>query len=49
MFKIRFNEILDRFVETFVAPRMAEIEGGKVAEVTIIKVSLLSIYDFSPQ
>ena len=31
---IRFNEILDRFMETFVAPRMAAVEGDKVAEVS---------------
>ena len=41
MFKTRFNEILDRFMETFVAPRMAAIEGGEVAEVKIIKGSNL--------
>ena len=41
MLKTRFNEILDRFVETFVAPRMAATEGGEVAEVTSIKVSIL--------
>ena len=31
---IRFNEILDRFMETFVAPRMAAVEGDEVAEVS---------------
>ena len=31
---VRFNEILDRFMETFVAPRMAAVEGGEVAEVS---------------
>ena len=36
MSKTRFNEILDRFMETFVAPRMAAIEGGEVAEVCSI-------------
>ena len=41
MFKPRFNEILDRFMETFVAPRMAAIEGGEVAEVKIINGSNL--------
>ena len=30
----RFNEILDRFMETFVAPRMAAAEGDEVAEVS---------------
>ena len=30
----RFNEILDRFMETFVAPRMAAVEGDEVAEVS---------------
>ena len=40
--KTRFNEILDRFVETFVAPRMAAIEGGEVAEVTSIIVSIVN-------
>ena len=45
MFKTRFNEILDRFMETFVAPRMAAIEGGEVAEVKIIKGSNLHFYN----
>ena len=40
MFKTRFNEILDRFMETFVAPRMAAIEEGEVAEVRSIKERL---------
>ena len=32
--KNRFNEILDRFMETFVAPRMVVVEG-EVVEVII--------------
>ena len=42
----RFNEILDRFMETFVAPRMAAVEGGEAAEVVVMNLpsSLSSDY-----
>jgi len=39
----RFNEILDRFVETFVAPRMAAIEGGEVAEVAYQRDAIMRV------
>jgi len=39
----RFNEILDRFMETFVAPRMAAIEGGEVAEVAYQRDAIMRV------
>ena len=50
---IRFNEILDRFMETFVAPRMAAVEEGDVAEVnkqiyTSYQAAIISIIFRSP-
>jgi len=42
-FEIRFNEILDRFVETFVAPRMAAVEGGEVAEVAYQRDAIMRV------
>ena len=49
----RFNEILDRFMETFVAPRMAAVEGDEVAEVskqiyTSYQAAIVSIILRSP-
>ena len=49
----RFNEILDRFMETFVAPRMAAVQGGEVAEVskqiyTSYQAAIVSIILRSP-
>ena len=40
---IRFNEILDRFMETFVAPRMAAVEGDEVAVAVASNILTLSM------
>ena len=45
----RFNEILDRFMKTFVAPRMAAVEGDEVAEVSKqIETTIVSAIFRSP-
>merc|ERR1719210_148476 len=39
----RFNEILDRFMETFVAPRMAAVEGDEVAEIAYQRDAIMRV------
>jgi len=39
----RFNEILDRFMETFVAPKMAAVEGDEVADIAYQRDAIMRV------